>query len=246
MVCARSLLTFIAVIVLFLVLLALLVYTNRRRPRVHAFLVKYMPFKVSPYSDLQRKRSSLGADLLFTDGSHGDALMTEHRGGAGYGTMVPPVTQPSRAAARPERFDGPPQITTTIVSGRPNSPTNPFDVSPLSPDFPQSPPPVIPARRTSQDSVGGISIASSGVFSPSLLSWPVPPSGSTSTGPSPPPSSHEHLTNLADLQAKYKPLTPTTKPVTPVSPVGSAFPVMPVSPPTPVNRSNWTKPPGWD
>jgi hypothetical protein len=71
------------------VLLALFLYRYRHRRRVQAFLTKYTPFKVAPYTDLERKRSSLGAGLLFTDGCHGDALMTEKRGTVDYGAFSP-------------------------------------------------------------------------------------------------------------------------------------------------------------
>jgi hypothetical protein len=216
-----------------LVLLALLLYRYRHKRRVQAFLHKFTPFKVSPYTDLEKKRSSMGAGLLFTDGSHGDVLMHEKRSSLGYGTILPaPVTHPDPAAARPERTDGPAPLITALPNRRPGSPISPFDVSPLSSGFPQSPPPTVP-RRSSQDSIGGISIASSGIFSPSLLSWPMPPSAAPSIGTSPPASSHG---NLADLAAKYKPLEPT-KPMTPTASMAAAKPATP---------SNWKKPPGWD
>ncbi|AEO68357.1 uncharacterized protein THITE_128078 [Thermothielavioides terrestris NRRL 8126] len=172
----------------------------------------------------------MGAGLLFTDGHHGDVLMNEKRTSIGYGTLLPsPVTHPSPTAARAERPDVPPPLVTTVPARRPESPMSPFEVSPMSPGFPQTPPPTVP-RRSSQDSVGGISIASSGVFSPSLLSWPMPPSAAPSAGTSPPTTSHG---NVADLAARYKPMTPT-KPTTPMKPV---------APPTP---SNWKKPADWD
>ena len=227
-------------------LLALVLYKYRHKRRVQAFLNKYTPFKVSAYSDLEKKRSSMGAGLLFTDGYHGDALMNEKRSSLGYGAILPtPVTQPDPAAARPERSDGPPQLVTSFISSnRPGSPISPFEVSPLSAEFPRSPPPTVP-RRSSQDSLGGVSIASSSVFSPSLLSWPIPPSGtqsmmslppSSSQGmPLPPSSSHG---NLSQLAAKYQPLTPTRPPMTPTN-----NPSMLSQPATP---SNWKKPAGWD
>jgi hypothetical protein len=209
------------------VLLALLLYRYRRKRRVQAFLTKFTPFKVSPYTDDERKRSSMGAGLLFTDGYHGDALMQDKRSTLGYGSILPPpVTQPNPAAARPERSDGPPQIVTSFATRRPGSPTSPFDVSPLSDNFPQSPAPIV-ARRSSQDSLGGVSIASSGVFSASLLTWPVPPSGAASVVTSPPSSSHE---NISELAARWKPMTPTK----------------PTSPTEPLTPSNWQRPDGWD
>lgn len=208
-------------------LLALFLYRYRRARRVQAFLIKYTPFRVSPYTDDEKKRSSMGGGLLFTDGYHGDALMGERRSTLGYGTIPPPpVTQPDPAAARPERPDGPPQITTSFGTRRPGSPISPFEVSPLSDSFPQSPPPIV-SKRASQDSVGGVSIASSGVFSASLLTWPVPPSAAPSIMTSPPSSSHD---NIAALAARYKPMTPTH----------------PTPPAQPLSPSNWERPAGWD
>jgi hypothetical protein len=246
--------------VLILVLLALLLYRYRRTRRVQAFLAKCTPFKVAPYSDLEKQRSSMGADLLFTDGHHGDVFLSsnEKRHSLGYGTILPPppVTQPDRTASRPlERPDGPlpaPLITAALPRSqqRPGSPMSPFDVSPMSPGFPQSPPPTVGPRRSSQDSLGGISIASSGIFSPSLLSWPMPPS----TGTSPPSTSHanhsssnshgtnNNTNNLAELQAKYKPLTPSR----PTTGGNGGVVAKPMTPVTPASPSNWKKPPGWD
>ncbi|KAL2192545.1 hypothetical protein P885DRAFT_64819 [Corynascus similis CBS 632.67] len=228
----------LAILVLLLVLLALILYKYRRNRRVQSFLNRYTPFKTSAYTDLERKRSSLGAGLLFTDGCHGDALMQETRGALGYGTMLAAaVALPHPAATPRERPVSPPQIaTTTLPARRPGSPLSPFEVSPLSAHFPATPPPAV-ARRTSQDSVGGISIASSGVFSPSLLSWPAPPSAAPSIMTSPPASSQG---NLADLAAKYKPMTPT-KPTE-----QSNRTSIPRVSPTPASPSNWQKPPGWD
>lgn len=217
-------------------LLALLLYRYRHKRRVQAFLTKFTPFKTSAYTDIEKKRSSMGADLLFTDGYHGDALMNEKRSSFGYGTVLPaPVTHPNPATTRPERPDGPPPLITTFGNRRPDSPISPFEVSPLSINFPQSPPPTVP-RRSSQDSLGGISIASSGIFSPSLLSWPMPPSGPPSVGTATPPAtSHGH--QLSELAAKYKPMIPT-KPMTPTGKqITSSQPATP---------SNWQKPAGWE
>ena len=232
-----------AILVLFFVLLALILYKYRHKRRVQAFLNKFTPFKVAAYSDLEKKRSSMGAGLLFTDGYHGDALMNEKRTSLGYGAILPaPVTHPDPAAARPERPDGPPQLTTAFSNRRPGSPISPFEVSPVSAEFPRSPPPTVP-RRASQDSLGGVSIASSSVFSPSLLSWPSPPSGTQSVMSLPPSTSHgmppsTSHGNLAQLAAKYQPLTPTKPPMTPTGNPGMSS--------QPVTPSNWQKPSGWD
>ncbi|KXX80200.1 hypothetical protein MMYC01_204255 [Madurella mycetomatis] len=214
----------IIAILVVLFVLAALIYRYRRTRHVQAFLRKFTPFKISPYTKSEKKRSSMGAGLLFTDGLLGDALMNEKRSTVGYGTTLPPpVTHPNPAMARPERPDGPPVINTVVANNRASTPISPclIDVSPLSPGFPMSPPPTV-AKRSSQDSLGGVSIASSGIFSPSLLSWPMPPSEAPSTTTSRPPSPHG-----AEMAARYPPMPPL-KPMTPLSP------------------SNWQKPPNWD
>ncbi|KAK4131289.1 hypothetical protein BT67DRAFT_388618, partial [Trichocladium antarcticum] len=162
----------------------------------------------------------IGAGLLFTDGCHGDALMSEKRRTFGYGTVMP--AQPNPTAAPPERGDALPPIITTFAHRRSLSPISPFDVSPLSATFPRSPAPAIP-RRSSQESLGGASIASSGIFSASMLSFPMPPSAAPSCHGSPPPTAHDRLPELA-LRCQHRP----------------------VPPPKPANPSNWKKPAGWD
>jgi hypothetical protein len=238
--------SFSAVMVFLLVLLALLLYKYRYKRHVQAFLGKVTPFRISPYTKSEKKRSSMGAGLLFTNGYHGVTLINEKRS-----TNLPaPVTYPDPAATRPESPDGPPQLITTLGNRRPSSPISPFYVSPLSIGFPQIPAPTVP-RRSSQESLGSISItssdilspflqtvphrssrdslssiASSGIFSLSLLSWPVPPSVAPSVGTSPPATSSSHI-NLSELAACYKPLTPL-KPTTPMQPM---TPVQPATPP---------------
>lgn len=196
-----------------------MLYRYRRKPRVQAFLTKFTPFKISPYTRAERDRSSIGAGLLFTDGCHGDALMTEKTHTLGYGTILP--TEPDRTAARPERGDALPPIITTFAHNRSCSPTSPFEVSPLSVTFPRSPAPAVP-RRSSQESLGGASIASSGIFSASMLSFPMPPSSAPSFHNSPPPTSHDPF---ADPALRYHQPVQSSKPATP---------------------SNWKKPEGWD
>lgn len=229
----------IGLIVLFLALVALLLFRSRRNRRVNAFLARFSFLKPSPYSRMD-KRSSMGADLLFTDGHHGDALMNEKRSTL-YGTTTiiatqpdsNPLTHPNPTAARPERvLDSPPPLIPGLPSKRFSTPRNPFEDPPESfAGLPQSPPPTVAPRRASQESIGGASIASSGIFSPSLLSWPMPPSSSAGSGKSSPPSTSHgpggNKNNLAELAAKYQPLTPT-KSWTPATP------------------SNWIKPGGWD
>lgn len=165
---------------------------------MQAFLAKYTPFKILPYTKSDKKRSSMGDGLLFSDGQHGDALMNEKTSAFGYGTILPaPVTQPNPAVSRPQRADAPPPLVITTASKRSSSPVSPFEVSPLSGEFPASPAPAIP-RRSSQDSMGGVSIASSGILSPSLLSWPLPPSSAPTPRSSPPTTSHGYLNNMTD------------------------------------------------
>lgn len=232
-------------LVLFLALLTLLLFRYRHNRRVRAFLGKFSFLNLSPYSRIE-KRSSMGAGLLFTDGHHGDALMNEKRATVDYGTaatttatLPAPVTHPTPTAARPERLlDSPPPLIPGLPSKRSSTPTNPFEdpsMSSSSAGMPQSPAPTVAPRRCSQESIGGASIASSGIFSPSLLSWPMPPSSAGSVKSSSPPStSHgpggnkNNNNNLAELAAKYQPLTPTKPSFTPASP------------------SNWMKPDGWN
>ena len=63
----QKLTSFTAVLVLFLLVLALLLYKYRYKDRVRGFLDKFTPFGVAPYTQLDKKRSSLDQDLLFTD-----------------------------------------------------------------------------------------------------------------------------------------------------------------------------------
>lgn len=202
-------------------MLALLLYKYRHTRRVQKFLNKFTPIKTSPYTKAERNRSSMGGGLLFSDGSHGDALMTEKTGAHHYGTILP--AEPNPTAARPERGDALPPIITTFANKRPSSPISPFEVSPLSATFPKSPAPAV-AKRSSQESLGGVSIASSGIFSASMLSFPMPPSAAPSFQSSPPTTSHGS-SYLADLASLYHQPQQASKPATP---------------------SNWQKPVGWD
>ena len=239
--------SFSAVVVFLLVLLALLLYKYRYKHHVQAFLGKVTPFEISPYTKWERKRLSVGAGLLFSDGYHGDTLMGEK-----WSTGLPaPVTYPDPAATRLESPDAPPRPITTLGNKSRSSLVNLFYVSPLSMRFPQTPPPTV-SRGSSQEILESvsisssdilispflqtlpdrsnreslISIASSGVFSPSLLSWPGPPSVAPSVGTSPSATSGSQ-SNLSGLAARYKPLTPT-KPATPMQ---LMRPVQPATPP---------------
>jgi hypothetical protein len=181
---------------LLLVLLALLLYKYRYKRHVQAFLGKVAPFRTSSYTRSEKKRSSIGAGILFTDGDHEDTMMNEK-----WATNLPtPVTHPDPAATRPESPDGAPSAIPILEHKRLRKFINLFYVSPSSMGFPQTPPPTVP-RGSSQESFESvslissnflspflqavsdrsrreslISIASSGIFSPSLLSWPAPPS----------------------------------------------------------------------
>ncbi|KAJ4291259.1 hypothetical protein N0V88_006260 [Collariella sp. IMI 366227] len=79
-----------ALLVFLFVLIALLLYKYRHKRHIHAFLARFT--KASPYSDLKRKRSSMGGGLLFTDGHHGDALIMseaeKRMSSFGYGTPL--------------------------------------------------------------------------------------------------------------------------------------------------------------
>ncbi|KAL2021890.1 hypothetical protein VTK56DRAFT_6485 [Thermocarpiscus australiensis] len=203
----------IALVILLLVLLALLLYRYRRTRRVQTFLIKFAPFKISPYTKAEKKRSSMGAGLLFSCAGPGESPMNEKRSTLDYGTILPaPVTQPNPARAPPERPDAPLLDAALVSNKRSSTPVSPFldDASPLSPGFPKSPSPTVP-RRSSQDSVGAASVASSGMFSPSLVDWPMPPSAAPSIMSSPPSTSHGPLPEFAprfQLMSFSKPGTP--------------------------------------
>lgn len=166
-------------------------------------IAKFTPFKISPYSEKEKKRSSMGAGLLFWDERDPGAMTAEKRQSEGlgqrmsqrfskrqsqlnYGSTLPgPVTAPSPTAApMAQRFDGPPVLSLALGNTRPNSPEG-YLVSPISEaGMPKSPLPTQQSPRNSRGSLsgasiassGGASIASSGVISPSLFSWPMPPS----------------------------------------------------------------------
>ena len=204
--------------------MALLLYKYRYKGRVQDFLAKFTPVKRAPYSQRGKKRSSIGQDLLFTDGCHGDSIMNQTS------TLPPPVTHPSRSSLQPPLSPTAPRSTKW-------TPTPPLrllqQVSPLTQTFPRSPPPTLPPHRFSQDSQdslnstissfspslllpitapftrrrpsqdsleSGVSVASSGVLSPSLLSWPVP---------LPPAGVSQEGGLLRALAVKYQPLAPT-------------------------------------
>ncbi|KAL1837292.1 hypothetical protein VTJ49DRAFT_4058 [Mycothermus thermophilus] len=248
----------IAGILILLALLVLLLYKYRRTRRVQSFLIKYTPLKISAYTAAEKKRSSMGAGLLFTDGSYGDALIDEKTTtttpASGYGTITPStsspgataaaaiITPPSRSALPRERPDAPPALQplspsstgggsttqghdqTHRITIRPHPGAPPATASPpplLDLHTPRSPPPIIPSpnRRASQDSIDSAvttsttvsSIASSRTFSPSLISWPMPPSSSAASfwNRSSTAGSSRGSLALAELQGRYVPLTPT-------------------------------------
>ncbi|KAK0630501.1 hypothetical protein B0T17DRAFT_490190 [Bombardia bombarda] len=187
----------------------------------------------------------MGAGLLFGGGGGGGddhddgAHYDEKRTTLNYGSILPsPVTHPNPTVARsPKHADGPLVLDVGVANGR-TTPDSLFnDPSPMSPFFPKSPSPVMQHNpRSSQDSLGAVSIASSGVFSPSMISWPMPPSTAPSikTTTSPPTTSH----GLSPI-VSYEPMPPvkSVKPVTPRTPK---------SPMGPLPPSNWEKPPGWE
>lgn len=219
--------------VLLLILLALL-YKYRRTRRVQSFLIKFTPLKISPYSKLDRKRSSMGSELMF--GCRGEGPYTDEKRpwSMNYGSMntaPTAVTQPNPVAARRSlRNDGPPTLELDISlanTERAASPTSQFEPSPLSPCFPnmRTPPPARRSPRSSQDSAGGLSIASSGVFNPSIATWPVPSSTANSVPGSPPSTANTYDTGPIIVGRS----TPTRyKPVQPAQP------------------SNWQRPQNWE
>ncbi|KAM7219646.1 hypothetical protein V8F06_005027, partial [Rhypophila decipiens] len=225
----------VSLIVLLLVLLALL-YKYRRTRRVQSFLHKFTPFKVAPYSKLDRKRSSMGSDLMFGCRGEEEPYSDEKRPwstnyGSMHATPFTDVTHPPVVARRSLRHDGPPVLDIDISlanSTRSASPTSDFEPSPLSPSYPnmQTPPAARHSPRSSQDTVGGFSIASSGVFNPSLISWPIPPSTANSAM-SPPGTA-----NTAN--------TYDTGPII----VGRSTPTR-YKPIQPAPPSNWQRPKDW-
>ncbi|KAL2260374.1 hypothetical protein VTK26DRAFT_5615 [Humicola hyalothermophila] len=287
----------VAILLVLLVLLALLLYRYRHTRRVRSFLARFSPSGLTGYTRFERKRSSMGNSLLFSDGSHGDALLNEKRASSfagitlNYGTttapttiLPAPVTHPTTNTSmyRPDLHhrrpaDAPPPLITSFGiipspatkgkggSGsssnnnnkRASTPISPLEVSPLSAVFPRSPKPTaaVAAKRSSQDSSvssDGVSIASSGIFSASMLSWPMPPSLPSS----PPGSSRSTATGGGGLYGAGSGgfLGDWGAPVTSSSGGQGgggggcyAHPQVQqqsvVRPPTP---SNWQKPVGWD
>ncbi|KAK4225202.1 hypothetical protein QBC38DRAFT_483522 [Podospora fimiseda] len=200
----------IAIIIFLLILLALL-YRYRQTRQIQALRSKVKPFKLTPpYSKREKKRSSMGNGLLFSDiGDCRDWTLYEKRCRSDYGTLVSPVAHPSPTMPRSPRSDYGPLVLDLSFLDTPSS------RAALLPDSPSCPSPVVAARRSSQSSFGGSSVASSEVMSPALISWPTPPS--TASGPKP---------NMSAGRPKYT-LMPR---------VTSGPGVMP---------SNWVKPPDW-
>lgn len=211
-----------------MILMALL-YKYRKHRRVQTILIKFTPFPISPYTKSEKKRSSMGAGLLFWDERDpNEAAMAEKRQSQpNYGSVLPPpVTQPSPTTAPlSQRREGPPVLEIALgKNSRPETPQGDRVVSPLSTGFPRTPSPTMPSPRSSVSSVGALSIASSGVLSPSLFSWPMPPSTPGSMV-SPPTSSHGQVSATADKTARYIPV--------------------PGRSPQPAQPSNWQRPANW-
>jgi len=170
----------------------------------------------------------MGADLLFWDKQDPNDMSEMRKSQLNYGSMLPPpVTQPSRTTAPlSQRREGPPVLELALGNSRPQTPDA---VSPVSagPGYPRSPSPVLPSPRSSVSSMGAASIASSGVISPSLFSWPMPPSTSGSMA-SPPGTSHG-VGSAASAAGKtsrfHRPITAQA--------------------PQPAQPSNWQKPANW-
>ncbi|KAK3400636.1 hypothetical protein B0T20DRAFT_347823 [Sordaria brevicollis] len=211
----------VTIVVLFLILFALL-FKYRRTARVQNFLIKFTPLKVAAYTKRDKKRSSMGKGLLYEDepSSPTSPTMQEKGKGINYGTILPaPVTQPTPTACRSstKATHEPPVLDTTHGTGSPRSPTpdshSIFERAPtgMSDYFIQPPSPTHSNHsgrdaRNSVDSLGGVSIASSGIFSPSMMSWPMPPpstADSASITTSPPNTSYSQATH------HFQPLQPT-------------------------------------
>ncbi|KAK3376415.1 hypothetical protein B0T24DRAFT_218934 [Lasiosphaeria ovina] len=173
----------------------------------------------------------MGKGLLFWDNNDGGGgILSEKRNTLNYGSTTLPgtVTPPNPTAARRSLTrttnDGPPFIDLKIAGSKTPTPSSPFCVSPMSPIFPRSPSPTKSNNpRSSQDSLGGVSIASSGVMSPSLMSWPVPPSTANSAHSSPPPTAVSER-HPEKRPPRYQPMPPPSRPAKP---------------------SNWKKPAEW-
>lgn len=205
----------VTIVVLFLILFALL-FKYRRTARVQNFLTKYTPLKVAAYTKRDKKRSSMGKGLLYEDEptSPTSPTMQEKGKAINYGTILPaPVTQPTPTVCRSptKATQVPPVLDTT--HGSPRSPTpdphSMFERSPtgMSDYFIQPPSPTHSNHsgrdaRNSVDSLGGVSIASSGIFSASMMGWSMPPStaDSASSRASPPSTSYSQATQFQPLQ----------------------------------------------
>lgn len=271
--------------VLLLLLLSLLLYKYRYKSRVQAFFARFAPFRRAPYTQMEKKRSSISEGLLvshYSDGdslmasnrssallaatsthdSHGDSFMASNRSSAiftatsTHASHRDSLMTSNRSIALLAATSTPQlvPVATTTVSNRCISP---LQVSPLSLTFPPSPrlTASLCARRTSLDSLlstasagssglfphsrlplsthnnhnnhngisrrwsqdsqnSGVSIASSGISSPSLRSWPMPPQSSSPravsvAAASPPATTASTRQSLKGLAERYKPLTPT-------------------------------------
>lgn len=200
-------------VVLFFILFALL-YKYRRTAPVQNFLIKCTPLKVAAYTKRDKRRSSMGKGLLYEDDEPSSPTMTEKGKKIDYGTILPaPVTQPNPTACRsPTKATQPPVLDTTHGARSPTSPDgsghNPFERSStgsgMSDFFPQPPSPTHSNHsrdaRNSIDSLGGVSIASSGIFSASMMPPSTACSNNSSTSwASPPSTSHSQANPFQPL-----------------------------------------------
>ncbi len=137
-----------AVVVILLLLLALLLYKYRYKRRVQIFLARFTPFKMAPYTQLEKKRSSIGQDLLYTDGRHGASLVTEKRISS---VLTAPATRisPPFNATLPlsPPYNATQPLSPPFNATRPLSP--PFNATrPLCPPFNATPPLCPPYNAT--------------------------------------------------------------------------------------------------
>ncbi|EAA30850.1 hypothetical protein NCU05826 [Neurospora crassa OR74A] len=204
----------ITIVVLFFVLF-LLLYKYRRNARVQNFLIKYTPLKVAAYTKRDKKRSSMGKGLLLEDDEPTSPTMTEKGKNVNYGTILPaPVTQPNPTASRaPTKAIPPPGLDTAHGLRSPTPNENRHSMfervsTSMSDYFPQPPSPTHShhSRGNSVESLGGVSIASSGIFSASMLPPSTACSNSTASWALPPSTSHSQAMQFQPLQPMPMPM----------------------------------------
>lgn len=221
----------LAIVVLFLVLFILLFkYRRHPKVQNFLIKYTPLKVAAYTKRDKKRSSMGKGLLYEDEPSSPTTPTMQEKGKAVNYGTILPaPVTQPNPTACRsPTKTDQtPPPLIDTSIPGAatgagigagasvrsPRSPTpdgcghSMFERSPtgMSDYFPQPPSPTHSNHsrdaRNSVDSLGGVSIASSGIFSPSM-GWPVPPStaDSATVASSKPSTSHSQVNPFHPLE----------------------------------------------